>query len=80
MARNIGGFDPYKEDKEKELAKKGEFKKAQFQQLKRIRASLDADPLKRVFASQKAGQTSKSNNKSVKITLPTLKFLEKKNP
>jgi hypothetical protein len=76
----LAGLTRIKKIKKKNLQKKGEFKKAQFQQLKRIRASLDADPLKRVFASQKAGQTSKSNNKSVKITLPTLKFLEKKNP
>ena len=48
------------------------------ERFKKMRIELDSDPLKRVFASHKGGQTRKMKTGNVKITLPTLKFLEDK--
>jgi hypothetical protein len=45
---------------------------------KPVKKKATKSQLTRVFADQKAGQTRKNNNESVKVTLPTLKFLEKK--
>ncbi len=78
MGGKISGFDPYKHDKEKSFADRCIERKKAADCLKKMRDTLDDDPLKRVFAAHKGGQSRKMKSGTVKVTLPTLKFLEKK--
>lgn len=73
-------FDPYKENQDKRLFERGKEIKSIKEMFDRKREELASDPLKKIFASQKGGQERKKMSGKHKVSLPTVNFLNDKDP